>query len=68
MNRYSVDEFVSKTQQEDKGEGLFEMETPRLLKSISTEKCGQRPVQWFPIEEESNLSEKGYLNTELDGW
>ncbi|MFC1285771.1 AIM24 family protein [Bacillus paralicheniformis] len=31
MNRYSVDEFVSKTQQEDKGEGLFEMETPRLL-------------------------------------
>ncbi|EWH21970.1 AIM24 family protein [Bacillus haynesii] len=31
MSRYSVDEFVSKTQQEDKGEGLFEMETPRLL-------------------------------------
>lgn len=31
MNRYSIDEFVKKTQQEDKGEGMFELETPRLL-------------------------------------
>ncbi|ATH92101.1 hypothetical protein ACH95_07760 [Bacillus glycinifermentans] len=31
MNRYSIDEFVKKTQQEDKGEGMFELETTRLL-------------------------------------
>ncbi|MFN2745667.1 MULTISPECIES: AIM24 family protein [Bacillus] len=31
MNRYSIDEFVAQTRQEDKGEGLFELETPRLL-------------------------------------
>ncbi|MDA1475396.1 AIM24 family protein [Bacillus changyiensis] len=31
MNRYSINEFVNKTQQQDKGEGLFELETPRLL-------------------------------------
>ncbi|KKB75039.1 MULTISPECIES: AIM24 family protein [Bacillus] len=31
MNRYSIDEFVEKTQQEDKGEGMFELETSRLL-------------------------------------
>ncbi|MED1741023.1 AIM24 family protein [Bacillus swezeyi] len=31
MNRYSINEFVEKTKQEDKGEGLFELETPRLL-------------------------------------
>lgn len=31
MSRYSIEDFVKKTQQEDKGEGLFELETPRLL-------------------------------------
>ncbi|PLR82730.1 MULTISPECIES: AIM24 family protein [Bacillus] len=31
MSRYSVNEFVNSTKQQDKGEGLFELETPRLL-------------------------------------
>lgn len=31
MSRYSIEEFVSKTQQQDKGEGLFELESPRIL-------------------------------------
>ncbi|WLR56630.1 AIM24 family protein [Mesobacillus subterraneus] len=31
MSRYSIDEFVSNTKQQDKGEGLFELETPRML-------------------------------------
>ncbi|WP_080845533.1 AIM24 family protein [Cytobacillus gottheilii] len=31
MSRYSIDEFVNQTKQEDKGEGLFELETPRML-------------------------------------
>lgn len=31
MNRYSVAEFIRKTEQEDKGEGFFELETERLL-------------------------------------
>lgn len=31
MSRYSMNEFVKQTQQQDKGEGLFELETPRLL-------------------------------------
>lgn len=31
MNRYSIEEFVEKTRQEDKGEGLFELETERML-------------------------------------
>ncbi|MBP2241277.1 uncharacterized protein (AIM24 family) [Cytobacillus eiseniae] len=31
MSRYSIDEFVNKTKQEDKGEGLFELESPRIL-------------------------------------
>lgn len=31
MNRYSVKEFVEQTQQKDKGEGLFELETARML-------------------------------------
>ncbi|MBD1381619.1 AIM24 family protein [Metabacillus arenae] len=31
MNRYSINEFIEKTKQEDKGEGLFELETPRML-------------------------------------
>lgn len=30
-NRYSIHEFMKETQQADKGEGLFELETPRLL-------------------------------------
>ncbi|MGM0845433.1 MAG: AIM24 family protein [Bacillota bacterium] len=29
--RFSLDEFIKQTQQEDKGEGLFELETPRML-------------------------------------
>jgi len=31
LNRYSISEFIKKTEQEDKGEGLFELETPRML-------------------------------------
>ncbi len=31
MNRYSIEEFVNQTKQKDKGEGLFELETPRLM-------------------------------------
>ena len=31
MNRYSVDEFVNQTQQQDRGQGLFELETERIL-------------------------------------
>ena len=31
LNRYSIEEFIAKTEQEDKGEGFFELETQRLL-------------------------------------
>jgi uncharacterized protein (AIM24 family) len=31
MSRYSVNEFINQTKQQDKGEGLFELETPRML-------------------------------------
>ncbi|WP_449622748.1 AIM24 family protein [Robertmurraya sp. Marseille-Q9965] len=31
MSRYSLEEFVKQTEQKEKGEGLFELETPRLL-------------------------------------
>ncbi|MEK4229664.1 AIM24 family protein [Solibacillus sp. FSL H8-0538] len=31
MNRYSIAEFIKNTEQVDKGEGFFELETPRLL-------------------------------------
>ncbi|MGE7623847.1 AIM24 family protein [Viridibacillus sp. NPDC096237] len=31
MNKYSIPEFIKNTEQEDKGEGFFELETPRLL-------------------------------------
>lgn len=31
MNKYSIAEFIKNTEQVDKGEGFFELETPRLL-------------------------------------
>ena len=31
MNRYSIDEFVNQTQQKDQGQGVFELETERIL-------------------------------------
>lgn len=31
MNRYSIQEFVTQTQQKDLGQGVFEMETERIL-------------------------------------
>ena len=31
MSRYSLDEFVRSTTQKDRGEGLFELESPRML-------------------------------------
>jgi uncharacterized protein (AIM24 family) len=31
MSRYSIEEFVNNTKQQEKGEGLFEIETPRML-------------------------------------
>ncbi|MFS0864374.1 AIM24 family protein [Fredinandcohnia sp. 179-A 10B2 NHS] len=31
MNKYSISEFIKNTAQEDKGEGYFELETPRML-------------------------------------
>ncbi|WP_071394458.1 AIM24 family protein [Bacillus tuaregi] len=38
MNRYSVEEFVNETKQQDRGEGLFELETQRLLEINLTDK------------------------------
>ncbi len=31
MNRYSIEEFVDQTQQKDRGQGAFELETERIL-------------------------------------
>ncbi len=31
VSKYSINEFIKQTEQEDKGEGLFELETPRML-------------------------------------
>ncbi len=31
MSKYSIAEFIKNTEQEDKGEGLFELEKPRML-------------------------------------
>lgn len=31
MSKYSIHEFIKQTEQEDKGEGFFELETPRIL-------------------------------------
>ena len=31
MSRYTVDDFVTRTEQTDKGEGLFELEGDRIL-------------------------------------
>lgn len=31
MSRYSLDEFIQSTRQQDRGEGLFELESPRML-------------------------------------
>ncbi|MGG3560569.1 AIM24 family protein [Neobacillus rhizosphaerae] len=31
MSKYSINEFIDKTEQVDKGEGFFELETPRML-------------------------------------
>ncbi|MFL6516556.1 MAG: AIM24 family protein [Bacillus sp. (in: firmicutes)] len=31
MSRYSIAEFIKQTEQEDKGEGFFELENPRML-------------------------------------
>lgn len=31
MTKYSIDEFLKQTEQVDRGEGLFELETPRML-------------------------------------
>lgn len=31
MGRYSIDEFLKQTEQKDKGEGFFELETPHML-------------------------------------
>lgn len=31
MNRYSINQFIKNTEQVDKGQGFFELETPRIL-------------------------------------
>ncbi|WP_144548306.1 AIM24 family protein [Bacillus sp. X1(2014)] len=31
MNRYSIEEFIKQSEQVDKGQGFFELETPRIL-------------------------------------
>jgi uncharacterized protein (AIM24 family) len=31
LTKYSIDQFIKQTEQEDKGEGLFELESPRIL-------------------------------------
>ena len=43
MEKYQIDQFVEKTKQQDKGQGLFELETERILEiNLGTSRSGQK--------------------------
>ena len=45
MARYTLNEFLQKTRQTDRGEGLFELETPRMLE-LNLGFDGHPPAVW----------------------
>ena len=49
MVRYTVEEFVQATQQKDLGEGVFELESDRLLEINLEGQVWTKWVLWSPI-------------------
>lgn len=62
MNRYTLEEFVQNTQQEDKGEGVFELETPRLLEINLTDTIWAKTGAMVSYRAKSNLNVRACLN------
>ncbi len=59
MEKYRIDQFVEKTKQQDKGQGLFELETERILE-INLEK-----QIWAKMG--TMISYRGYVKFEREG-
>ena len=49
MNRYSIEEFVQQTRQQDRGQGLFEMESERMLELNLNGELWTKWGRWLPI-------------------
>ena len=49
MSRYTIENFVDQTCQQDRGEGLFELETARMLELILDGLIRTKMGAWFPI-------------------
>ncbi|MEX3715818.1 AIM24 family protein [Cytobacillus horneckiae] len=61
MNRYSLEEFVDATRQEDKGEGLFELETPRLLEINLTDQIWAKSGAMISYQGNIKFAREGIL-------
>lgn len=59
MSRYSLDQFLQETAQKDKGEGLFELENPRMLE------INLNGLVWVKVG--SMIAYKGNIKFEREG-
>ena len=63
MNRYTLEEFVQNTQQEDKGEGVFELETSRLLEINLTDTIWAKTGSMVSYRGKIKFEREGVLST-----
>jgi uncharacterized protein (AIM24 family) len=59
MSRYSLDQFLQETAQKDKGEGLFELENPRMLE------INLNGLAWMKVG--SMIAYRGNIKFEREG-
>ncbi|WP_062107380.1 AIM24 family protein [Bacillus niameyensis] len=61
MTKYSIEEFLKQTEQEDKGQGLFELETPRMLEVNLEEQVWAKAGSMVAYEGKIKFEREGLL-------
>jgi uncharacterized protein (AIM24 family) len=61
MNKYSINEFIKQTEQEDKGQGFFELETPRMLEVNLNGKVWAKAGSMISYQGEIKFTREGIL-------
>ncbi len=61
LTKYSIEEFLKQTEQEDKGQGLFELETPRMLEVNLEEQVWAKAGSMVAYEGKIKFEREGLL-------
>ena len=65
MEKYQINQFVEKTKQQDKGQGLFELETERILEINLEQQIWAKMGTMISYRGNIKFERKEYWSTDL---